>query len=293
MKAFDSVDRASLWLVLQKVKTSTKMIRMLQGIYSSVQCCVRWQSKLSDFFDSPAGVKQGCMLFPLIFSLLITEVADNVTKKGKHGFQFFPGLREFFLLLFADDICLFSTTPIGLQNQINNLAETSKLLGLKVNLNKTKVMVFRKGGHLSKAEKWFYEDTEIEIVNSYKYLGFTITTKLSFDLAIEELAGRAKGKVIEIFKTMWSLGSIDPSIFFKLFDAQVKPMLLYSAKIWGMSRFQTIESPHLFACKRLLQVSPKSPNLMAYGELGRYPLFVDCILKAIRYWFKLQKNESI
>jgi exonuclease III len=287
-KAFDSVNRDSLWAVLKKVKTSTKMLKMIQGIYASVQSCVRWGSQMSDFFDCPAGVKQGCMLSPLIFSLLITEVADNVINKGKHGFQFLPGLQEIFLLLFADDICLISLTAVGLQNQINSLQEASDSLGLVVNLSKTKVIVFRKGGHLAKNEKWFYKGTEIEIVNSYKYLGFTLTTRLSFDTALHEFAARAKGKVVEIMRIMWRLGSIDYSVFFRLFDAQIKPMLLYASEIWGMKRYHVVEAVHLFACKRLLNIGSKTPNTMAYGEIGRYPLYVDSMVRTVRYWFKLQ-----
>lgn len=289
MVAFDSVDRESLWVVLQKVQTSTKMLHMLQGIYKSVQSCVRWGHEVSDFFDCPSGVKQGCMLSPLIFSILITDVADKVTTNGKHGFQFLPGLQEIFLLLFADDICLISSTPAGLQNQINNLEKASDALGLIVNLNKTKVMIFRKGGHLAKTEKWYYKGKEIEVVNSYKYLGFMLTTKLSFETAVGESTGRAKRRVVEIMKTMWKLETFDFHIFFKLFDAQVKPMLLYTAEIWGLTRFQVIESVHLFACKRFLKVAPQTPNTLIYGELGRYPLFIDTTLCAIRYWFKLQK----
>jgi hypothetical protein len=293
LKAFDLVDRESLWLVLQKVKTSTKMIRMMQGIYKSVQSCVRWNHEVSDFFECPQGVKQGCMMSPLIFSLLINDVAEKVSKNGKHGVQFLPGLQEIFLLLFADDICLISTTPAGLQNQINNLEKASEALGLTVNLNKTKVMIFRKGGHLAKAEKWFYKGKQIEVVNSYKYLGFTLTTKLSFDIALEEFAGRAKRKVVEILKTMWRLECFDGSLFFKLFDAQVKPMLLYAAELWGLARYQSIESVHLFACKRLLNVSVKTPNTMVYGELGRYPLYIDSALCTLRYWFKLKEMHLV
>lgn len=288
LKAFDSVDRECLWFVLKNVCLSTKMIRMLQGIYSSVQSCVRWGSEVSDFFTCPSGVKQGCILSPLIFSLLITEVADEVTKKGKHGFQFLPGLQEIFLLLFADDICLLSTTPVGLQNQIDNLEKASSSLGLSVNLSKTKIMIFRKGGHLSKKEKWFFKGQEIEVVNSYKYLGFTLTTKLSFDIALEEFAGRAKGKIVDLFKTMKSLACTDVTVFFKLFDAQIKPLLLYASEIWGFTRFKAIESAHLFACKLFLRVSPRTPNTMVYGELGRYPLYIDSIISTVRYWFKLQ-----
>ena len=292
MKAFDSVNRDKLWQILKKIKTSPKMLNMLKGIYVRVQSCVRWKSDLSEFFDCPLGVKQGCILSPLIFSLFVNEVANAVSDNCKHGFQFCPGLKEICLLLFADDICLFSTTPSGLQNQIDNLEKSSKALGLKVNLNKTKVMVFRKGGHLSKHEKWFYNGEQLEIVNSYKYLGFTLSTRLSFDIALEEFSGRAKKKVIDIIRTLYSLGSINVNIFFKLFDAQVKPMLLYASEIWGLTRFSVIESVHLFACKRILNVSRMTPNTMVYGELGRHPLFIDSTISAIRYYFRIKELDE-
>ena len=76
-------------------------------------------------------------------------------------------------------------------------------------------MIFRKGGHLTKYEKWFLDQKEIEVVNNYKYLGFTLTTKVSYDLALEEFARKAKRQVVEILKTMWSLGNMDYSVFFQ------------------------------------------------------------------------------
>ena len=71
----------------------------------------------------------------------------------KRGIQLLPGHDEICSLLFADDIVLVSSTPSGLQNQINSLEKASKSLGLTVNLDKTKVMFFRKGGHISAREK--------------------------------------------------------------------------------------------------------------------------------------------
>ena len=100
------------------------MIRILKAMYNSVKSCVRWGANLSQ------GVKQGCLLSPLIFSLLISEVAEYVRKNGKHGIQLLPSLEEIFLLLFTDDIVLVSSTPSGLQNQINNLEKASNSLGL-------------------------------------------------------------------------------------------------------------------------------------------------------------------
>ena len=149
---------------------------------------------MSDFFKCHLGVKRGCLLSPLIFSLLISEVANFIRKNGKHGIQLIPGQDEIFLLLFADDIVSLFSTPTGLQNQINSLEKASSSLGLVVNLEKTKVMVFRKGGHIAATEEWFYRHTEIEIVNSYRYRGYTLTTKLSSHVACREYSNKAKGK---------------------------------------------------------------------------------------------------
>ena len=90
-------------------------------------------------------------------------------------------------------------------------------------------------------------------------------------------------------KIMLSLGSLSTSVFFQLFDAQIKPMLLYASEIWGMSKSSSIESAHLFACKRLLSVSNRTPNHMVYGETGRYPLYIDSTLSSLRYWLKVSK----
>ena len=108
-KAFDTVDRDKLWETLEKLNTSSKMINMIKAIYTAVQSCVRWGAKFSEFFPCSLGVKQGCLLSPLMFSLFISEVADFVRENGKHGIQLIPGFEEIFLLLFADDIVLISS----------------------------------------------------------------------------------------------------------------------------------------------------------------------------------------
>ena len=57
-------------------------------------------------------------------------------------------------LIFADDIILTTTTPVGMQRGLDKIVQFSEKWGLKVNQSKTKVMVCKKGAKLGKSEKW-------------------------------------------------------------------------------------------------------------------------------------------
>ena len=70
-------------------------------------------------------------------------------------------------------------------------------------------------------------------------------------------------------------------------------MLLYASEVWGLNRLSNIESVHLFACKRFLNVQLKTPNKFIYGETGRYPLFVISYVRCIRYWLKVLKMDTV
>ena len=286
-KAFDSVNHSKLWDVLRCARISTKFLKMLQAMYYNVQACVRWGQEFTEFFDCPSGVKQGAVESPLIFSLYINSIADYIRSKGKHGVQMIPGMIEVFLLLFADDVVLISTTPVGLQNQLDSLQYMSNRLHLKVNTDKTKVMVFRKGGRLAAGENWFFEGSRLEIVNQYKYLGFIFTTKLSIDKALDDIANRGKQKGIQVLKTLWNLRCLKTKVFTNMFDAQVQASLLYGAEIWGLRDLGKVEKTHTFLCKKFMGLDRRTPNHMVYGDLGRYPLTINSSVRSIRYWLKL------
>ena len=288
-KAFDSVLHPCLWNILATSGVSTKFLNMLKSMHNNMQACIRWNGKTSTFFNCPIGTKQGAKESPILFSMYMNFVANFVRQNGKHGVQMQSGREELFFLIFADDVALFSTTPVGLQNQIDNLAKASKQIGLRVNKNKTKIMVFRRGGFLSHGEKWFLNGDELEVVNNLKYLGYTFTTKLSETVALNSVAIKAKQKTVSLLRTMWSLRTFDPKIFFRMYDAQVQPSLLYASELWGMKEHTSIERSHLFACKSLLGADTKAPNSLVYGETGRFPLIINSTVRAIKYWFKVLK----
>ena len=291
-KAFDSVNRHALWSVLRKSGVHGKLYFAVKAVYESVKACVRDKSEYSEYFECPQGVKQGCLLSPLMFSFFVNELAVELSNHGKHGIQLIPGAAELFLLLFADDVILLSNTVVGLQNQLNLLKSEADRLHLTVNLNKTKIMVFRMGGHLARREKWLYGKDEVEVVNSYQYLGMTFTTKLSLSVALSSVCVKGRRGVMEILKSLRKLNTFDPSIFWKLFDAQVEPMITYAAEVWGLSKVTELERVHTFAIKRFLNVPLHSSNVLVYGETGRQPLYVRTYVKCIKYWLKLTRLPS-
>ena len=134
-KAFDSVDRAFFFFFLTLVKAglSGPFLNAIKAMYRSVVSCVRVHNKVTEFFDCPFGVKQGCILSPALFSLFVNEIAIGMEAVGKHGIQLQPGLVELFLLLFADDLALLSSTAMGLQNQLNHLNSVCKEHSLSIN----------------------------------------------------------------------------------------------------------------------------------------------------------------
>ena len=175
-----------------------------------------------------------------------------------------------FILLFADDVALLPTIPCGLQNQLKYLKACCDRLQMEVNRDKTKVMVFRKGGFLSKHEKWYCDGSEMEVVNKYHYLGFAFMTTLSVKKrGADHLVSKGKKAVFTLCTSFQTCREMTKETFLKIFDSKIQLVLLYSSKIWGLHILDSIERVHLMVCKRYLGVPSRTPNKMVYGELGR------------------------
>ena len=88
------------------------------------------------------------------------------------------------------------------------------------------------------------------------------------------------------------MNNISFTVFCKLFDSQVQSVLQYGAEIWALDKCVHIEKIHLFALKRFLNVDIRTPNDLVYGELGRYPIYINSYIKCISYWLKLTRMDE-
>ena len=106
-QAFDSVDRDTIWQLLRHYGIPQTLITLIQELYEGATCQVIHNGKLTEEFEVKTGVRQGCMLSPMIFLLVVDWVMRQATKTGKTGIQWTlnQSLED---LDFADDLCLMS-----------------------------------------------------------------------------------------------------------------------------------------------------------------------------------------
>ena len=141
----------------------------IEPLWYQRKSCVKVRDTLTESFDCHIGLRQGCMISPILFSLFINEFAELIKQSDLRGIQLLPDLVELFLLMFADDVALLSDTVVGLQRQFNLLCDFCKEKKLKVNIPKTKVVVCKNGSMLSRYEHWTFNGEKVEVVNALTY----------------------------------------------------------------------------------------------------------------------------
>ena len=168
-KAFDKVDHDLLFKNLILRNVPLYFIRLLRYWYKTQMMKVRLNNYFSDSFLVSNGVRQGGILSPYLFSLYIDDLTSNLNtiKSGCY-----VGNYCLNHIMFADDICLFSPSLVGLQDLLNacyNYVQSHKML---FNCNKSFGMLFApKNFNLSSSPKLLMDNSEISFVQSVKYLG--------------------------------------------------------------------------------------------------------------------------
>ena len=89
-KAFDSVIRTKLWANLRKNDLKRKMYQAIVNLYNVFKSKVRAGNVLTESFMCPRGLKQGEICSPVLFSLFINELANEIMQRGRHGIQLIP-----------------------------------------------------------------------------------------------------------------------------------------------------------------------------------------------------------
>ncbi|KAI4830607.1 hypothetical protein KUCAC02_002226 [Chaenocephalus aceratus] len=180
-KAFDTVDHRILKQRLLSIGISSLAVGWFVNYLSERSQCVHFDGLSSEWLNISNGVPQGSVLGPLLFSIYINSVGDNVDEATLH--------------FYADDTVMYCAGPtiqeavVKLQAVFNTIQTQLFELKLLLNVDKTKVMLFSKVKKTPEPvlDIVTTQGTKLEVVACYKYLGIWLDDCLSFKLHVNNL----------------------------------------------------------------------------------------------------------
>nr|VZI46433.1 unnamed protein product [Spirometra erinaceieuropaei] len=121
---FDSVHRESLWRIMALDGVPAKIIVMIKANYRFATARVLVHNNLSQPFGIRSGVRQGCILSPILFNYSIDWILGRALRESD-GIEFAPGHR-LTDLDYADDFALVASSFGDLQSMVSRVNEVAK-----------------------------------------------------------------------------------------------------------------------------------------------------------------------
>ena len=138
-KAFDCVDHNKLWKILKEMGIPDHLICLLRNLYAGQEATVRTGHGTTDWFQKGKGVRQGCMLSLCLFNLYAEYIMRNTGLDEAQAGIKIAG-RNINNLRYADDTTLMAESEEELKSLLMKVKEENENVGLKLNVQKTKIM---------------------------------------------------------------------------------------------------------------------------------------------------------
>lgn len=285
-RAFDSVNHRILWLSLYNLGISAKLIRILKNLYDNANLRVKQGTMLSDSISITEGVLQGESLSPLLFILFISDIEAFFTERGAKGISL-DGYHDLCHLLFADDMVFVTDTVKNVQKLSNILYEYVNWKGLKVNLKKTQLVVFKRGRDSTLTTPIFYGYERIDRVSSYTYLGVEFSQTMHWIPATRNAMQKARVASGTVQKILSKARSDSWLSNLKLFHSIISSTVTYGSPVWALRRIEFLEPAQLFYFKRIFQLPISTPGYLLRLELGLVPIAVRIFRLTLSWIIKI------
>ena len=265
-KAYDRVDWDALWDVLKIYGVGGQLLQGIKAFYQGANACVKIGGELSESFCIKTGVRQGCVMSPWLFNVYMDGVIREMkAKSGNVGAKMLEDENEWWMItsLFADDTVLFAESEQELQRVVNEFYNVCMRRNLKVNCDKSKVMVFeRRKVEVIDFDTQYRIQVEneerckivmggkcLEEVKEFKYLGTVLCKHGSMEGEMRERAVKGR-QVIGSLSRIMRGRNVSVSVKKGLRDSIVLPTLTYGCETWTwnemhQARIRAVEMSYL------------------------------------------------
>ena len=223
-KAFDTVPHSLLLAKLNKLGIDRYLLRWIKNYLTDRAQCVCVNGVSSPSLPVASGVPQGSVLGPLLFIAYINDVAECISPNSDVN-------------MFADDIALYRVikTVVDyayLQQDIDSISACIQQKGLNFNTSKCKMMfISKRRSKTIPPPELVLNGTILDRVNSYKYLGITITSDLSWSSHISNCCNKTRRLVGLLYRRFQQHSS--PTTLLRLYCSFIRPHLEYASIVWN------------------------------------------------------------
>nr|KAG5687606.1 hypothetical protein BaRGS_031397 [Batillaria attramentaria] len=206
----------ALWKLLRHYGVPGKIISLIQCTYQDMSCRIAHAGQLSESFEVKTGVRQGCLLSPFLFLLVIDWIMKTTTAGRKNGIQWtlWTQLDD---LDFADDLALLSHSHSQMQDKTTCLEATSAGTGLKINRKKTELMKINTTANTPVT----VGGEPIREVESFVYLGSVVDGQGGTDRDVTARIGKARAAMV-MLKNVWASKVVSIRTKLRIFNSNVK-----------------------------------------------------------------------
>ena len=287
-KAFDRVFRDGLWKRIADEGVKGKMWRVLKSIYERVESCVRIDDETTEWFSVETGVRQGCVLSPLLYAIFINGLVREL-KELNCGIEIGDNNEvNICSLLYADDIVLMAEDRYTLQLLMSTVANYAKRWKFELNPKKSEVVIF---GRVRAPRNivWKLGENVIKQVKQYKYLGIELTRTLRWGPYLKRVFTKAKRNMTQALAMGIKGGFMSTRLANTIWTSLVRSIIEYGCEIWGDHPTPDLEQLQLQMGKRILRCGKKMTEEVVRGELGWERQKSRGDEMRLRYWAKIVK----
>ena len=225
---FDCVDHNKLWKILKEMGIPDHLTCLLRNLYAGQEATVRTGYGTTDWFQIGKGVRQGCTLSPCLFNLYAEYIMRNIgLAEAQAGLK--TARRSINNLRYADDITLIAESEEELKSLLMKVKEESEKVGLKLNIQKTKIMT---SGPIT---TWQIDGETVETVTDFIFGGSQITADSDCSHEIKKTIALWKKSYDQPRQIIKKQRHYLPTNF-HLVKAMVFPVVMYGCESWTIKK---------------------------------------------------------
>ena len=249
-KAYDSVNRQAMAAILREYGVPRQLVAIIEELHSETWCQVRSAGDTSERFEVTTGVRQGCVLSPLLFNCFLDKILREAMANLNGGLQIDYTTSEGLFLtyrdkttastsiqdaLYADDLTLVAESRGELQDMVNAIDNACRRWGMTISATKTKILAVGEP-QSSNQPSITLQNQPLEEVESFTYLGSEIGQSINVEREVSVRLEKA-GKVYQIWrKKVFRSRALSIATKVRIFRTLVLSVLLYGAETWTVTQ---------------------------------------------------------